>query len=367
MTDVAPELLERVKSSFTNKRNTDKILGKLYWKIQDGTATYKDASEYAERLGDLLAESLRQVISANDLPDGRMYYNIAERVLGTSLLDNYNLTADVAMAVQESMNRAAGIGLKAVRPELNTSRVQGILDKVSEAESFEDVSWVLDEPVVNFTMSVVEDCIRKNVDVQAKAGLSPKVTRIAEPGCCKWCSALQGKYEYPVDRDVYRRHERCRCIVLFDPGNGKVQNAHTKISYDSAAKAERDSRIARIKELESAKAREDFTRSIENRPELFSTYTPQEMKARLESLGYDVKPLGHGSLKGLSFEDGGGYRVNFGSDGLLQYHPATKSHHQGPYYKLSDGKNGVRWFNMQGDEIDVEASRKAGEQIIKHI
>lgn len=28
--------------------------------------------------------------------------------------------------------------------------------------------------------------------------------------------------------DVYRRHQRCRCTVDYYPGDGKVQNVHTK-------------------------------------------------------------------------------------------------------------------------------------------
>ena len=42
---------------------------------------------------------------------------------------------------------------------------------------------------------------------------------------------LAGTYEYPDDvRDeVYHRHRDCRCIVTYDPGNGKtVQDVHTK-------------------------------------------------------------------------------------------------------------------------------------------
>ena len=188
--------------------------------------------------------------------------------LGPLLENNHELVADAAEAAQNALNAAAGLGLKAVRPTLNQSRVDGLIDKVSSYENFEDAAWVLDEPVVNFTQSVVDDAIRENVAAQARAGLSPTVKRIAESGCCPWCSNLEGTYEYPVERDVYRRHERCRCLVLFDPKTGKVQNAHTKVQYANAKKAERDSRVARMQELlkqkeQAASAKREMLRKLE--------------------------------------------------------------------------------------------------------
>ena len=124
------------------------------------------------------------------------------------------------------------------------------MEKVSSYENYAEAEWLTQEPVVNFTQSVVDDAIRENVAVQAEAGLSPTVTRIAEAGCCRWCADLEGEYAYPVDRDVYRRHENCRCMVIYDPGKGKLQNAHTKVLYAEAARKDRNARIARVLEIE---------------------------------------------------------------------------------------------------------------------
>jgi hypothetical protein len=264
MSDIAPELLEQVRRTFQTKRANDKTLGTLYWAIQDGRADYETVNRYAIRLGELLTESIRLKISASDLPDGRFYQELAEELIDPLLTDNYELISTAAVTAQNTMNRAAGIGLNAVKPTINQDRVQGLVDKVSSYDTYEEAAWVLAEPVVNFSQSVVNDAIRENVDAQARAGLHPTVKRIAESGCCEWCANLAGEYAYPVDREVYRRHNYCRCIVLFDPGNGKVQNVHTKIEYDSAAKAERDSRIARMQELEQ-KRRELEHRALQSR------------------------------------------------------------------------------------------------------
>ena len=90
---------------------------------------------------------------------------------------------------------------------------------------------MLDEPVVNFTQSVVDDSIKKNAGCQYQSGLSPKIRRISMGKCCKWCGRLVGTYDYATVRntgnDVFRRHKHCRCTVEFIT-NGKRQNVHTK-------------------------------------------------------------------------------------------------------------------------------------------
>ena len=71
----------------------------------------------------------------------------------------------------------------------------------------------------------------------------------------------------------------------------------------------------------------------------------------LEKEGFEIKTLKQGSLKNLPFEEGGGYKVNFEDGGILQYHPASKSHHGGEYYKISTGKGGRHRYDTDGNEI----------------
>jgi len=86
-------------------------------------------------------------------------------------------------------------------------------------------------------------------------------------------------------------------------------------------------------------------------PELFTKFSPYNLKIALEEAGYDVRPLGKGGLKGIAFENGGGYGVNFGGNKYLQYHPEEGSHHEGEYYKTSSSKNGIRRYTMKGVEF----------------
>lgn len=79
-------------------------------------------------------------------------------------------------------------------------------------------------------------------------------------------------------------------------------------------------------------------------------YTPESMKGYLEEAGYSVVPLANGNFKGVPFEEGGGYKTNFGGDGIFQYHPEKRSHHNGAYWKIGNGKEKKR-YDMDGNEI----------------
>ena len=241
--DIAPALLEAIRKDFEANLGGNERAAQLLEAIRAGTAGYPVASEYAEEVGKALANAFRANLSSATLPNGRMYWNIAERVLRPMLERDHALVAEAAQTVQQALNTAAGLGLKPQAVPLNESMVNGLLNKVSAAPDFDKVAWVLNEPVLTFSRAIVDESIRRNVDFQGKSGLRPRIIRTAESGACPWCRAVAGTFEYPdVPDNVYRRHERCRCIVEYDPGSGRRQNVHTKQWTDAG---ERDKIEAR--------------------------------------------------------------------------------------------------------------------------
>ena len=229
MDDIAPELLKKIKNDFRLEYADNDLIRGLFAKVRSGTATYKEANEFAIELGNILARAYKNNLSSNVLPDGKMYYNIAKSILNPTLENNYNLITNVTNQIQKSLNHAAGIGIKPIKPKLNQDRIDGIINRVSSEDVFDDAAWILDEPVKNFSQSIVDDSIRVNSEFHAKAGLQPVITRKLMGGCCDWCRELAGTYPYPdVPKDIYRRHQRCRCTVDYIPQNGKIQNVHTK-------------------------------------------------------------------------------------------------------------------------------------------
>ena len=237
MHDILPELLKAVKEAYQVNIEQDEEVKRLLNELKSGVADYEKASDYAEHLGDALAKAFQTQIAADKLPDGRMYYNIADRLVNATFRDNYSRIASYCKGTQESLNKGAGIGLKAQAPEFNQNRADGIIERLSEAENYDDVRWILDEPVTNFAMAIVDDHIKANADFQYKAGLSPKIVRTTNGKCCDWCDRLAGTYDYKdvknTGNDVFRRHRHCRCKVIYDPADGKkVRDVWTKKEED---------------------------------------------------------------------------------------------------------------------------------------
>lgn len=229
-TDIVPDLLENIQKDFNKNVRQSSKLKAILELIKNGNATYADANEYAIELGELLGKSFNRFLTANTLPDGRMYYNIAERILNETLSNNHALVTAATSEIQETLNIKSGFNIKGIKSALPQDRIDGLINRVAAEEMFDDVKWILQEPIVNFTQSIVDDSIKENAEFHAKAGLSPTITRTLDNSkACDWCKGLAGVYKYPdVPDDIYRRHDRCRCTVEYDPNDSKRQNVWTK-------------------------------------------------------------------------------------------------------------------------------------------
>lgn len=103
---------------------------------------------------------------------------------------------------------------------------------------------------------------------------------------------------------------------------------------------------------ESTRA-EDVARAIIENHEALAEFTPASMKAMLEELGFTPKPLGKSKIwKGIPFEEGGGYRIDYLGNGYFQYHPASGSHHEKKaYWRVSCSEIGDVRYDMFGEQI----------------
>ena len=105
-----------------------------------------------------------------------------------------------------------------------------------------------------------------------------------------------------------------------------------------------------VSALAKGPSSDDFGAVVRKNHHGLRAYSPAEMKAALARSGFDVKPLSRGNFKGVPFEQGGGYKTNYGGNGIFQYHPESRSHHGGAYWKVQDTKGGNR-YDMEGNAI----------------
>lgn len=289
--DVLPGILKEVQERFERDFGKSEIVSNAFAALKAKKATYRTANEFAIEVGEILSKALGVSLSAEKLPDGKMYYNIAQRLLTDVLGRNHEVVSSYASDVQKNLNDEAKISLEVQVPELNQDRITGIVNRFSSEENFEDVIWLLGEPIVNFTQSIIDDSIRKNAEFQHQFGLQPEIIRKSYFHCCEWCQEVQGSYKYPrVPKDVYRRHQHCRCTVDYDPKSGKIQNVWTKkISNKSSD------------ELENRKRINVDVRDNNRKADI------QEYKKIFDVLGVQNAPISLAKFQDLKYNDGEEY------------------------------------------------------------
>lgn len=223
--DIVPGIYNEIEKSFDLKTKESNIIKNKLKALKNKKANYKDANEFAVEVGKILADTFQDKIKTGDLPDGKMYYNIAKRLIEPNMVRNHDLVSEYSKEVQSILNKKAKISIQAQKADLNQDRIDKLVDKITKYDSFEDGKWLLNEPIKNFTQAVVDETIRKNADFHSKAGLSPKIERYTNGKCCDWCDKLAGIYNYEdvknTGNEVFRRHRHCDCLVMYDPKNGK--------------------------------------------------------------------------------------------------------------------------------------------------
>lgn len=285
MADISPELLTQIKQrtwlhfrkdhadvvalerkiNFSPSYTWDQVPGDLPGTIKvvgrriPYVPTQAEVHKYAYRLGEALSNGLKDVLSADNLPNGILYKNIADKVIPDTLSFAHGNVQDLAVAAQKIIDESLGSQLNALTADFAADRAYGLVDKLGGLPAEEAWKW-LGEPVVNFVEKSYDDFIHKNAEARYNAGFEPKIVRSLSSFAvrttrgkyksmyeipCAWCQGLAGTYNYRdvsnTGNDVFRRHEACRCDITFIDG-GRVENVVThKPIEDPAVLEERAS------------------------------------------------------------------------------------------------------------------------------
>lgn len=220
--DIVPRMLADFEEDFRKSFQTDSILKSLYAKISSGRASQEDAQKFVIELGRLTADVFHRNVNAEDLPDGKLYYNIANRIIPPILEQNYGITCEVMAQVIEAQNRQAGIGIRFQKPEFDEQKSHELAWVASQAEQFADVQDMVANSLGANARDVSNECVKKNADFGYDAGFSPKIVRDDHGGCCEWCASLAGTYDLRnAPKDVWATHANCTCTISYDPGRSK--------------------------------------------------------------------------------------------------------------------------------------------------
>lgn len=204
---------EDIRQAFVDAVNNDQKCQSLYKKIRSGDASYKTGSQLAIRIGENLGKILKKYAPTTSIDEWDL-----DDLLPKSLGLDHSMVATACKQIQENMNKDAGLGIKAKEPKFNWDRVDGIIKELRDhPDTFGDIEKSFWDQLVNFSQNVVDDSIRDNMQLMAKAGIRTQVIRQAEFKACEWCRDVAGTYDYAevkdTGNDVWRRHENCRCTI----------------------------------------------------------------------------------------------------------------------------------------------------------
>lgn len=213
--DVSQDILNAVVKDFQKKYQSSKAVNKLILKIENGTASHIDSYQFAQKVSDFLNYAIKKNMTGDTLPNGKLYYHIAESVLSPLLKNNHALVTNYVKDVQTMLNAKEKMPIKGRTAKCNLDRIEGICSEYSRSDLFEDTQQELAESIENYSLSCVDDTIRENVKFLDELGYYEVVERKADRGACKWCRSLEGTYDYSsnMDTTVFKRHKRCRCTI----------------------------------------------------------------------------------------------------------------------------------------------------------
>lgn len=232
MDDIAPELYERLKAEYERRRGSAADAA-------EKAKGYRDVLSWADHAGRSAALTFDGILP-EELPDGMMYFNIAERTLRPVLEEVAADVLTVAKAAQETLNAAAGIEMAFQAPD-EEDKIKGLVD-LACAGPWDAQQDDFCAATQTYASKVSDDCIWQNAGSQYDAGMDPKIIRTAGAGACVWCASLAGTYDYEKVRrgsEVFSRHVNCNCVVEYEPRKGRRQDVHSKRWNDADKKPPR--------------------------------------------------------------------------------------------------------------------------------
>lgn len=224
--DISPVLLRKVQKNFRARIEKEGLTQSAMMKrARDGT--FKSINLYTHKVGKVLAYAYMDVLTPEALPDGTLFYNIAQKVLVPTLEEAHLMVSDVADAVMETTYKRMGLGLKPIRPPIPMDRVDGIIDLLTDGFYADNIHY-LNEPIRNLVDHFGDLHTQRNVEFMANSNVGFLLIRTAEPTCCDWCADRAGMYDDYWEaqaNQVFARHEGCRCELILKRGDSSGKMA----------------------------------------------------------------------------------------------------------------------------------------------
>lgn len=233
MEDIAPELYKKIQADFITAVRNDGTIKVLVNKGNKTPLSNKELTTISTRLGDHASKALQKTLTVENLPDGRLYYNIAERTVKPIMEQIYTTSNTLAVKAMQLKDRAAGINIAIARGMDPGERIHELLDFAANSKTAEEIKNALNLPIKTTAIDFNDDFLRANAEIRDGMGFKQTITREYDGvglangrRPCNWCIGRAGiyqSYQEAKDAGAFERHTGCGCTIDVDY-TGKVVN-----------------------------------------------------------------------------------------------------------------------------------------------
>ena len=130
MEDIGIMLWKQIEKLFKSELEKNAYIKAFNKAVEEGKATAEHVSLYASKLGEIASQVLVTVLTEENLPDGKLYWNIAKKTIEPLLRRCYDMVNSAASTVQKRLDSEKGIGLNPVNGEWPEERVRALIQRI---------------------------------------------------------------------------------------------------------------------------------------------------------------------------------------------------------------------------------------------
>lgn len=130
MKDVAPELLEKLNKTFGQKVAIDPQIRSYKKKLEAGKLTERDCALYIRKVVSIASASVTDVMKPKNLPDGKLYWNIAEAVIVPFLKGVIVQMNNIAVSTMKDSDKKQNISIKIQKLRYPDGQIRSYLNMI---------------------------------------------------------------------------------------------------------------------------------------------------------------------------------------------------------------------------------------------
>lgn len=130
MKDVAPELLEKLNKTFGQKVAIDPQIRSYKKKLEAGKLAEQDCALYIRKVVSIASASVTDVMKPKNLPDGKLYWNIAEAVIVPFLKGVIVQMNNIAVSTMKDSDKKQNINIKIQKLRYPDGQIRSYLNMI---------------------------------------------------------------------------------------------------------------------------------------------------------------------------------------------------------------------------------------------